>query len=456
MSHAMDREEFDEEMDRREFRRKRRVQNQVIAYISAVIMLAVILAGAGLGIHKGITAWNDKKEAQELQAQMEEMSANQEDQVVVEAPVETEEPVVEEEKSQLDEIVDACIAEMPLEDKVAGLFIITPEALTGTDVAIKAGDTTKEKLSQYAVGGLIYAKQNIKSADQLKEMISGTQGFSKYPLFIGIDEEGGSVSRIAESGLADNVGTMGDIGTSGDPSKAKEAGSAIAAYLSEYGFNLDFAPVADVILEGNSIIGDRSFGSNAGDDAAMVSACVEGLQEGDVSACLKHFPGLGSTTEDTHEGMATSEKTKEDFETTDFLSFQGGIDAGADFVMVSHLSVPNITGDNTPSSLSDKMITDILRGELGFNGIVITDAMDMKAVTDYYTSDEAAVKALQAGADMILMPEDFEAAYQGVLDAVNNGTLSEERINESLQRIYRQSGGLIIFFNFLKNFKNCC
>lgn len=433
----LDREEFDEEMDRREFRRKRRVQNQVIAYISAVIMLAVILAGAGLGIHKGITAWNDKKEAQELQAQMEEMSANQEDQVVVEAPVETEEPVVEEEKSQLDEIVDACIAEMPLEDKVAGLFIITPEALTGTDVAIKAGDTTKEKLSQYAVGGLIYAKQNIKSADQLKEMISGTQGFSKYPLFIGIDEEGGSVSRIAESGLADNVGTMGDIGTSGDPSKAKEAGSAIAAYLSEYGFNLDFAPVADVILEGNSIIGDRSFGSNAGDDAAMVSACVEGLQEGDVSACLKHFPGLGSTTEDTHEGMATSEKTKEDFETTDFLSFQGGIDAGADFVMVSHLSVPNITGDNTPSSLSDKMITDILRGELGFNGIVITDAMDMKAVTDYYTSDEAAVKALQAGADMILIPEDFEAAYQGVLDAVNNGTLSEERINESLQRIYR-------------------
>lgn len=433
----LDREEFDEEMDRREFRRKRRVRNQVIAYISAVIMLAVILAGAGLGIHKGITAWNDKKEAQELQAQMEEMSANQEDQVVVEAPVETEEPVVEEEKSQLDEIVDACIAEMPLEDKVAGLFIITPEALTGTDVAIKAGDTTKEKLSQYAVGGLIYAKQNIKSADQLKEMISGTQGFSKYPLFIGIDEEGGSVSRIAESGLADNVGSMGDIGASGDSSKAKEAGSAIAAYLSEYGFNLDFAPVADVILEGNSIIGDRSFGSNAGDDAAMVSACVEGLQEGDVSACLKHFPGLGSTTEDTHEGMATSEKTKEDFETTDFLSFQGGIDAGADFVMVSHLSVPNITGDNTPSSLSDKMITDILRGELGFNGIVITDAMDMKAVTDYYTSDEAAVKALQAGADMILMPEDFEAAYQGVLDAVNNGTLSEERINESLQRIYR-------------------
>ena len=430
------REEFDEDMDRREFRRKRRIRNQVIAYISAIIILAIILTGAGLGIHRGIAAWNDKKQAEELQTQLEEMSADQEEQVAVEAPVETEEPV-QEEKSHLDEIVDSRIEEMPLEDKVAGLFIITPEALTGTDVAIKAGDTTKEKISQYAVGGLIYFKQNIKSADQLKEMISGTTNFSKYPLFIGIDEEGGSVSRIAESGLADNVGSMGDIGASGDASKAKEAGSSIASYLSEYGFNLDFAPVADVILEGNTMIGDRSFGSNASDDATMVVACVEGLQEGGVSACLKHFPGLGSTTEDTHEGMATSEKTKEDFETTDFLAFQAGIDAGANFVMISHLSVPNITGDNTPCSISDKMITNILRGELGFNGIVITDAMNMKAITDYYTADEAAIKALQAGADMILMPENFETAYQGVLDAVNNGTLTEERIDESLRRIYR-------------------
>lgn len=430
------REEFDEDMDRREFRRKRRIRNQVIAYISAIIILAIILTGAGLGIHRGIAAWNDKKQAEELQTQLEEMSADQEEQVAVEAPVETEEPV-QEEKSHLDEIVDSRIEEMPLEDKVAGLFIITPEALTGTDVAIKAGDTTKEKISQYAVGGLIYFKQNIKSADQLKEMISGTTNFSKYPLFIGIDEEGGSVSRIAESGLADNVGSMGDIGASGDASKAKEAGSSIASYLSEYGFNLDFAPVADVILEGNTMIGDRSFGSNASDDATMVAACVEGLQEGGVSACLKHFPGLGSTTEDTHEGMATSEKTKEDFETTDFLAFQAGIDAGANFVMISHLSVPNITGDNTPCSISDKMITNILRGELGFNGIVITDAMNMKAITDYYTADEAAIKALQAGADMILMPENFETAYQGVLDAVNNGTLTEERIDESLRRIYR-------------------
>ena len=169
----------------------------------------------------------------------------------------------------------------------------------------------------------------------------------------------------------------------------------------------------------------------------MVAAGVEGLQENGVSACLMHFPGIGSTSEDPEAAMAVSEKSLEELQAADFLSFQAGINAGADFVMVSNLSFPNITGDNTPASMSGKMVSEILRGQLGFGGVVITDAMNQKAVTDYNTSDEAAVKALQAGADMILMPEDFQAARQGVLDAVNNGTLSEERINESLQRIYR-------------------
>ena len=428
--------ELDEEMERREFRHKRRVRNQIISYIFAVIILAAVVVGAAFGVHKILTVMNDKKQAKQLQEQLNEMEESQVDPVVVEAPVSSDEPV-EEEKSYLDEIVDACIAEMPIEDKVAGLFLITPEALTGTDVAIRAGDTTKEKLGQYAVGGLIYFEQNMKSEEQLTEMLSNTRNWSKYPLFIGVDEEGGSVSRVAKAGLADNPGNMGDIGASGDAAKAKEAGNTIASYLSGYGFNLDFAPVADVLLEGNETIGNRSFGSNAGEVGSMVAACVEGLQEGGVSACLKHFPGLGSTLEDTHDGMVTVEKTLEDFETTDFISFQAGIDAGADFVMVSHLSVPNITGDNTPSSISSKMITEILRGQLGFNGVVITDAMDMGAITEYYTADEAAIKALQAGADMILMPEDFETAYNGVLQAVNDGTLSEDRINESLRRIYR-------------------
>lgn len=432
----VNRDGLNDDMDRREFRRKRRMRNQLISYISTVLILAVILTGAAIGIHKLVTSLNDKKHAQALQDQLDALSGQQEEPIVVGAPEETPE-VEAEEKSQLDIIVDNTIAEMPLPDKVAGLFIITPEALTGTDVATKAGETTKDKLHEYAVGGLIYFKQNIKSKEQLMEMISTTRSYSKYPLFIAVDEEGGTVSRVAESGLADNVGNMKEIGKTGDAAKAGEAGGAVAAYLSEYGFDLNFAPVADVVPDGNTAIGDRSFGSNAGEVSGMVAAYTKGLQEGGISACLKHFPGLGSAEEDTHEGMVVSEKTKEDFETTDFLSFQAGIDAGAEFVMVSHLSVPGITGDNTPSSISGKMIDDILRNELGFDGVIITDAMNMGAITEYYTADDAAVKALQAGADMILMPEDFDAAYKGVLEAVENGTLSEERIDESLRRIFR-------------------
>lgn len=428
-------EDFSEEMDRREYRRKRRVRNQIISYIVLAVILIGLAAGGVIGVQKILKILNDKKHTEELQKQLQELSENEEEPAVIEAPDEQTEPV--EETDYLEEIVNSTIAEMPLEDKVAGLFFITPEALTDTDVVVRAGDTTREKLREHSVGGLIYFSQNIKDAEQLSGMLQNTADWSNYPIFLAVDEEGGSVSRVAEAGLAENVGSMSEIGASGDAALAKEAGASIGAYLSGFGFNLDFAPVADVITEGNTVIGDRSFGTDVNLVSPMVAAMVEGLQDNGVNACLKHFPGLGDTTEDTHDGLASSEKTLDEFTAQDFPVYQAGIDAGVKFIMVSHLSAPNVVGDNTPASLSSMMITDILRGQLGYQGIVITDAMNMTAITDYYTPEDAAVKALQAGADMILMPEDFQAAYQGVLDAVNNGTLTEERIDESLRRIYR-------------------
>ncbi|MDE7331060.1 MAG: glycoside hydrolase family 3 protein [Lachnospiraceae bacterium] len=426
-----------EETDRKVYRHKRRVRNQVICYIVLALLLIGLIVGSIIGIRKIMSIINDKKHAQELQKQLEELSEQEEEQPVVEGPSEVSEPPQETVTNYLDEIVNSCISEMPLEDKVAGLFIITPEALTGTDIVVKAGDTTREKLGEHAVGGLVYFSQNIKDSAQLTEMLQNTQSWRKYPVFLAVDEEGGKVSRVAESGLADNVGSMGEIGSGGDAAAAREAGAAIGNYLSGYGFNLDFAPVADVIAEGNTTIGDRSFGSDPNLVAPMVSAMIEGIQSTGVSACMKHFPGIGDTTEDSHDGMAVTQKTLEEFSATDFPVYQAGIAAGVELIMVSHISAPNVTGDNTPASLSGQMINDILRNQLGYQGIVVTDAMNMGAITEYYTADEAAVKALQAGVDMILMPEDFSIAYSGVLDAVNNGTLTEERINESLQRIYR-------------------
>ena len=164
---------------------------------------------------------------------------------------------------------------------------------------------------------------------------------------------------------------------------------------------------------------------------------VDGMQGTGVSACLKHFPGIGSTKEDTHDGKVEMETTLDSMKNSDFIPFQAGIEAEADFVMVSHVVAVSLDEDIVPSSFSSVVVTDILRGELGFDGVIITDALDMGAITDNYTSDEAAVKAIVAGVDMLLMPEDFEEAYTGLLTAVREGVISEERINESLRRIYR-------------------
>lgn len=341
--------------------------------------------------------------------------------------------------NQFEELINTYVSDTPLEDKIAGLFITTPEALTGVQTVIQAGEGTQEALNEHAVGGLIYFSKNISDKEQLMTMLSNTVSMSKYPIFLAVDEEGGSVSRVANSDIeVIQVGDMADIGAGGDAAMAYEAGVTIGGYLKELGFNLDFAPVADVLAEAeNEVLGNRTFGTDAGICSDMVSNIVEGMQGTGVSSCLKHFPGIGSAEGDTHDGKVETTRTLDEMRNSDFLPFQAGIAAGVDFVMVSHITASSIDTEELPSSLSKTMITDVLRGELGFDGIVITDALDMGAITDYYTSEEAAVQAITAGADMLLMPEDFEAAYNGLLTAVQDGRISEERIDESLRRIYR-------------------
>lgn len=426
-----------EEMERKIYRHKRRVRNQIISYIVITIIFAGLIAGGIVGVRKIVGILNDKKQAEELEKQLEEIANAEDGQQAVEAPSEGLEPEPEEETDWLEVMVEESITGMTLEDKVAGLFFITPEALTGMDTVTQAGDTTRDKLGEQPVGGLVYSSKNMLDEAQLKEMLQNTKSYSKSAIFLGVEEEGGSISPVAESGLAENVGKMADIGASADASAAQNAGNTVGTYLAGYGFNVNLAPVADVMAEGNTLIGDRAFGTDQGQVSSMVSAFVEGSQAAGVSSCLKYFPGLGDVTGNASEGMITSDKTIETFMERDFPAYQSGISAGADFVMVSHLSLPNVTGDNMPSSLSGKMVTEILRQQLGFSGIIITDAMNVAAITDYYTADEAAVKALQAGVDMIFMPEDYTTAYTGVLEAVQSGSLTEEQINESLHRIFR-------------------
>lgn len=437
--------------DRRSYRRKRRIKNQIIAYGVMSVILAVLIVVGVIAGNKISDYVKEKRQAKELEAQLEreqeeleqqeqhEQQEEKPEELVIETPSVDDIIEVPTPEEQLNEYINRCISEMPLEDRVASLFIVTPEALTGVGTVTQAGDTTKEALSNYAVGGLVYFSKNIKSREQLTEMLSTTASNSKYPLFLAVDEEGGSVSRIANSNIdVVKVDEMAVIGKSQDAVAAHEAGTTIGTYLKELGFNLDFAPVADVVTDAeNSVLGSRSFGTDPAVAADMVSNVVEGMQEAGVNACLKHFPGLGSAEEDTHDGRVEITKTLEEMKNTDFIPFRAGIEAGADIVMVSHVTASAIDTEGLPSSLSKVVITNVLRGELGFEGVVITDALNMSAISEYYTSEEAAVMAIEAGADMLLMPEDFETAYNGLLAAVQDGRISEERINESLRRIFR-------------------
>ena len=430
-------EDYDDEAERRAYRHRRRIRNQIIAYLVILFVAVGIVAGGIVVGSKAASFVKQKRQAAEEKAKEEAAEQEEpEEEMVIDTPEPAEEETGEEEDI-LGELAESYYSEMSIENKVAGLFMVTPESITGVKTATKAGDGTQEALNQYAVGGLIYFGQNILDKEQIMTMLSNTASMSNYPIFFAVDEEGGEVSRVANSKVeVTKVDDMASIGAGGDASLAADAGTTIGSYLNEIGFNVDFAPVADVAGEG-SALGDRSFGSDPQAVSEMVTSAVSGIEGTGVSACLKHFPGLGSTTEDTHDGRVEITKSLEEMRASDFVPFSAGIEAGADFVMVSHATAPALDEDNVPSSLSKKVITDILRGELGFEGVVITDALDMTAITEYYTTEEAAVMALEAGADMLLMPDDFEKAYKAVLAAVQDGTISEERINESLDRIYR-------------------
>lgn len=339
---------------------------------------------------------------------------------------------------------ESLLATMTLEQKVAQLFCVTPEGLTGIDQAVAAGDTTAEALENIPVGGLVYFGQNIIGDQQLRDMLSATYEFAcaagaGIPPFLSVDEEGGPlVARVANSGYFDvpSFPSMIEIGATQDASKAAEVGETIGTYLADIGFNLDFAPDADVLTNpDNPVIGERSYGSDPDLVAQMVAAEVEAMHETGVAPCVKHFPGHGDTAGDSHTGAVYSKRTREEIESCEFEPFRAAIDASVPLVMVGHIETPNFAADGLPASLSPTMIGDVLRGDLGFEGVIISDSFAMGAITQNYTADEAAVQFFAAGGDMLLMPEDLQLAYDGVLEAVSAGTLTEERIDKSVMRI---------------------
>lgn len=330
------------------------------------------------------------------------------------------------------------------EEKVGQLFTVNLEQMDDTKGEYyehkKITKTMKENLQKYPVGGVILFSRNIWNRKQTKKLIRKLQKNAAMPMFISVDEEGGDVARIGNNKKmkTDTFPTMEEIGKTQDADYVYYMASTIGSQIGELGFNVDFAPVVDVkTSEMNSEIGTRSFGDDPKKVAEFVSAYVKGLESQNICSTLKHFPGQGSSSGDTHQGSVDIDSSISKLRKIDFVPFVSGIEAGADFVMVSHISVSRVTETSEPASVSKLIMTTILREELDYSGLIVTDAFDMACITDKYSAAEAAVKSFNAGADIILMPQDLPEAYDAILSKVKSGKITEKRLNDTVERILK-------------------
>ena len=338
---------------------------------------------------------------------------------------------------------------MTLEEKVGQLFMVTPGTLGLPQIKAPMEALSQEQLTQmenaireifakYPVGGIVQFAADLYSPEQITAYNALLQRAAEIPLFLGIDEEGGTVARLANHSAFDlpQYQSAGAVGASGNPEDALEMGQTIGAYLGEYGFNMDFAPVADVNTNPNNpVIGNRAFSSHCNVAGQMAKAMAEGLEEQGIVPVFKHFPGHGDTAQDSHEEVAYSHKTLEELQACEFVPFSGLTENQC--VMVGHIALPEVTGNMTPATLSSEIVTGLLRQELGFRGLILTDSMVMEAITDNYSSAEASLLALEAGCQIILQPADFPSAFDGIVEAVEAGTFPEEQLNAVVLQILR-------------------
>lgn len=358
-------------------------------------------------------------------------------------------PVVQSCSDTDDKRIERIMGRMTLKQKVCQMFIVRPEALAGAGGKAVTGltDEMAGNFARYPAGGFCLFAHNISDPEQTLRFTDDLHSLKPAPILC-IDEEGGRVARIARNASFGKrqFESMTALASSGGEPAVYEASRYIGEYVRDYGFDVDFAPVADVNTNpDNIVIGARAFSDNPDEAAKMVASYLKGFEDAGIIGCLKHFPGHGDTSEDTHAGYAASYKTWEQMDSCEMITFRAGIAAGAPMIMVAHIAAPNVTGTDTPATMSPMLTTDKLRGELGFNGIIVTDALEMAAISKRYTPAEAAVNAIQAGADIVLMPSDFPQAVDGVVSAVESGTITPSRIDESLRRILKlkSSAGIL-------------
>lgn len=321
---------------------------------------------------------------------------------------------------------------MTTQEKICQLLIVHPEALTGGSAVTGMTDSLAAALREYPVGGVLLSAGNMTSGEQLAALTAALSNGCKTAPLISVDEEGGRVARLMNTVGTTKLGSMYSYRAQGTQG-AHDNAQTIARDIAAYGFNTDFAPVADVWTNKRSnATGDRAYSDDYDEAAELVAAAVKGFHDGGVICCLKHFPGHGSTKTDSHDGAATVDKTLPQLRQEDLKPFMSGIAAGADMVMVGHLTVP--TMDDVPASLSRKIVTNLLRYDLGFRGVIVTDGLQMQALAQY-ADGEKAVLAFAAGNDMLLEISDVPGTVAAIEKALVDGTLTQAALDQSVLRI---------------------
>ncbi|NCB62777.1 MAG: beta-N-acetylhexosaminidase [Clostridia bacterium] len=323
--------------------------------------------------------------------------------------------------------------DMTLEEKVAQMFVV------GFDGTAAEGDVA-DYVQSYHMGGVILFGRNVESAEQLVSLTNGIKALNGdyIPLFVGVDQEGGTVERMPPE--IKKLPKPYDLGSASPDNYdgAAKLGEALAAECATFGFNLDFAPSFDVWSNPkNTVIGKRSFSSDPSVAAVAAARCGDGLGDNGIIPVPKHFPGHGDTDVDSHIGLPVVSKSFDEWVGSDFPPFWGAIDYGYHTMMVSHILLTCLD-DAYPATLSKKIVTDFLRGEQRFEGVLFTDDMTMGAITENYGLGEACVLAVEAGNDVLLVCHkraDVETAYASVLEAVRSGRIRETRMDESVTRI---------------------
>ena len=327
--------------------------------------------------------------------------------------------------------IEEQLKEMSLEEKIGQMLIVSYE---GTNVT----EELFSLLNQVKPGGFILFSNNFSDYEQTQKLITDIKSTSEIPMFISIDQEGGRVQRIKN--LSDQeitiIPPMYEIGLTRDEDFAYQVGKVIGEELRVFDINMDFAPVLDIYSNpNNTVIGDRSFGTTSDIVSTMAISLASGLQDTGVISVYKHFPGHGDTLEDSHDTLPIVTKTKEELMNFELIPFIQAIENGAEAIMVGHIAVPSITKDNTPATLSKVLIQDLLKDELGFQGLVITDGLNMKSLTNLYSQEEIYINAILAGVDILLMPEFSLNTIEIIKNAVLNGEISEERIDDAVTKI---------------------